>query len=221
MRKDAEIYCNLDFLEISTVSACGMSYKDPLGDDFYFALEEKIEVLGNALISALEKSRDLSSTHEEKREFTEDSPDVMSGKLREWYNIYHQKWLNSNPERQLFEKELIEHRNFEWINYILEKYNYKNKTVLFKRMQHCSVIASEDKNIKISSTKHDKLEGWGSTVKDYKLPIPADSPPEIIGAAVKYSIARCTGKGADLVANKLLPDGVPDTFDDYLKSLSL
>jgi hypothetical protein len=102
----------------------------------------------------------------------------------------------------------------------IKKYNYKNKKSLFEYMQSCS-MEMDDKNIKISSTKHDKLEGWGSTVKDYKLPIPADSPPEIIGAAVKYSIARCTGKGADLVANKLFPDGVPDTFEDYLKSLSL
>jgi hypothetical protein len=220
MRKDAEICCTLDFIEISTVTACGMSYKDPLGDDFYFSLEEKLEVLGNALISALEKSRYLSSTPEEIEEINR--LDEINKNSKEWFLFYrHEKWLNHNPNRRLFEKELVEQRNSKWIDFVSKKYGYKNKKALFKNIQHCYVDLHEDQNIKISSTEHDKLEGWGATVKDYKIHIPANSPSKAIGAAVKYSIARCNGKGADLVAKKLFPDGVPDTFDDYLASLNL
>jgi hypothetical protein len=207
-------------MEISTKTACGMSYKDPLGDDFYFLLDEKLEVLGTALISAFEKSRDLSSTPEEMREFTENAPDMMSGKFREWYDSHHQKWLNNNHSRRLFEKELVEQRSSEWIDFVSKKYWYKNKKAMFKNMQSCSA-EMDAKTIVVSPWKHDNLEGWDGMDKSFDLIIPSSSHPEVIGAAVRYSIARCTGKGADLVAKKLFPNGVPDTFEDYLQSLNL
>ncbi|MDR2107267.1 MAG: CdiI family contact-dependent growth inhibition immunity protein [Holosporaceae bacterium] len=215
MEKDAEIYCNLDFIEISTVTTCSMSYKDPLGDDFFFPLDEQLEVLGSALISALEKSRDLSSSPEEKKEFTENAPDILSGKFREWYDGYHQKWLNNKPERRLFEENLRRQRESEWLNNILKCYGYKNEKALYKNMQACSAT-EESEEIKFFSQGKDESSKGTSGFK-----IKSASPPEVIGAAVKYSVARCTGKGADLVAGKLFPDGVPDTFEDYLKSLNL
>ncbi|MDR2780913.1 MAG: CdiI family contact-dependent growth inhibition immunity protein, partial [Holosporaceae bacterium] len=184
-------------------------------EDFYFSLEEKAAVLGSAMTSALKKSRDLSSTQEERREFTENAPDMMSGKLREWYDTYHQKWLSNNPERKLFEKDLEKKRYTEWIADMLRIHSYKNEKALFKNMQLCSV----------SNIKNEILFlpfGKGESKKnDFKFAILSGSPLEIIGAAVTYSIARCTGKGAYLIAKKLFPDGVPDTFEDYLKSLSL
>lgn len=102
----------------------------------------------------------------------------------------------------------------------IKKYGYKNKKSLFENMQYC-FVKIECGNITISPSKHDKLEGWEGMDKKFDITIPSTSSPEVIGAAVKYSIARCTGKGADLVAKKLFPDGVPETFDDYLASLSL
>jgi hypothetical protein len=102
----------------------------------------------------------------------------------------------------------------------IKKYNYKSKKSLFEYMQSCSAEMN-DKSIILSPWKHDRLEGWDGMDKSFDLVIPSASPPEVIGAAVKYSVARCTGKGADLVAGKLFPDGVPDTFEDYLKSLNL
>jgi hypothetical protein len=102
----------------------------------------------------------------------------------------------------------------------IKKYNYKNKKSLFKNMQSCSV-EMEDKSITISPWNHEKLDSWYGINKNFIITISATSSSEIIGAAVKYSIARCTGRGADLVAKKLFPDGVPDTFENYLRSLSL
>jgi predicted nucleotide-binding protein (sugar kinase/HSP70/actin superfamily) len=216
---NAVINCNTDFMEIYTLSSCNVSHRDPLGDDFYFSLNEQLDALGDALVSALKKSRDLSSTPEERKEFTENAPDTMSGKLREWYDSYHKKWLNNNPGRLLFEKELVEKREQEWIEHLLKNYGYKSRRALFKNMQSC-FVAMEEGVITFSPAEHDKLDGWGSTTKSYKFSIPSSSP-KIIGAAVKYSVGRCTGKGADLVAKKLFPDGVPDTFDDFLKLLNL
>lgn len=100
------------------------------------------------------------------------------------------------------------------------KFKYKNKTSLYKNMQYCLADLKNDQ-ITISYSKHSALESWNFMASRFDLIIPSSSAPEITGAAVKYSIARCTGKGADLVAKKLFPDGVPETFDDYLALLNL
>jgi hypothetical protein len=102
----------------------------------------------------------------------------------------------------------------------IKKYDYKNKKSLFEHMQSCSV-EMDDKSITISPWNHERLDSWDGINKKFVVTIPSTSSPEIIGAAVKYSIARCTGKGADLVAKKLFPEGVPETFEGYLKSLNL
>jgi transcription elongation factor GreA-like protein len=68
MKKSAFIECNSDFIDIYTMSRCSVSHKDPLGDEFFFSIDEQLEVLGHALTSALQKSRDLSSSPEEREE---------------------------------------------------------------------------------------------------------------------------------------------------------
>jgi hypothetical protein len=209
----AHIYCNTEFLEICTITECGYGCLDPLGNDNFMQLDELINVLGDSLVSALKKSRYLSSTSEEMIEFTKLEQD---GKA----NVIHEKWLKNNKERLLFERRLIDERYLQWIENVLRKYNYKNKSAIYKIMQWCSAEMSNNLII-IKSSKHGHIDRWDGTHNDYKITISSSSSPEVIGAAVKYSIARCTGKGADLVAKKLFPDGVPDTFDDYLKSLNL
>jgi hypothetical protein len=113
---------------------------------------------------------------------------------------------------------MVRDRDLSKIDDVLRKYNYKNKSELYKYMMNCSAML-EDGKIIIGSTKH-KAGGWEG-MHSCDIIISSSSPPEIIGAAVKYAIARCTGKGAYEVAKKLFPDGVPDTFDDYLDSLGL
>lgn len=44
---------------------------------------------------------------------------------------------------------------------------------------------------------------------------------KLIGAAVKYAIVNCRGKGADFMRNLLFPDGQLETFEKYLESLGL
>jgi hypothetical protein len=214
IKKLAIIRCKPEFIEICTYSYAGLAYPDPSGYDFYFSLKTPLKDLGSAMISALSKSRNFSSTPEEIEEFNR--LDEINKNSKEWFLIYRPaKWLNNKPERRLFEKELTEQRNSEWLESVLKKYQYKNKTALFKNMQACSVT-EENEEIKFFSHGKDESSNGSSSFK-----IKSTSPPEVIGAAVKYSIARCTGKGADLVAKKLFPDGIPDTFDDYLRSLSL
>jgi hypothetical protein len=116
-------------------------------------------------------------------------------------------------------RDLIREQCASRIEGIIKKYGYKNKSDLYKTMQSCFAIMCDDK-ITLEPSKHSRL-GWGGMPESCNIVIPSSSSPEITGAAVKYSIACCTGKGADLVAKKLFPGGVPDTFENYLKSLNL
>jgi Protein of unknown function (DUF1436). len=82
----------------------------------------------------------------------------------------------------------------EWIKSLMERYGYKTKRALFRKMHSCD-IELNDGMITIEPTHHDKLEGWsgdGFTEQDY-VKVPADSPPEEIGAALRLAFSRCTG----------------------------
>jgi hypothetical protein len=230
LKKLAIVRCKPEFIEMCTYSYAGLAHADPSGYDFYFSLKTPLEDFGNAMISALSKSRDFSSTPEEIEYVNKNCPqDILSiwdghsideleklkQEMHEWHEKYYQKWVAAKPERALFKKELTEQRNSEWLESVLKKYQYKNKTALFKNMQVCSVT-EESEEIKFLSHGKDESSNGTSSFK-----IKSTSPSEVIGAAVKYSIARCTGKGADVVAKKLFPGGVPESFEDYLKSLNL
>jgi hypothetical protein len=125
---------------------------------------------------------------------------------------------SSDPESANFPKRFAGYT--DWLKGIMRKYGYKSEIAIYKNMQSCSAIL-KDASITISPSNHCSTKGWDGMDKKFATVIPCDSSPEVIGAAVKYSIARCTGKGADLVAKKLFSDGVPETFEDYLKSLDL
>jgi hypothetical protein len=125
---------------------------------------------------------------------------------------------SSDPEFASFPKKFLGYS--DWVKSIMQKYNYKTETLIYRNMQSCSATL-ENNNITLSPKKHSSIRGCDGMDKSFDLVISSNSSPEIIGAAVKYSITRCTGKGADLVAKKLFPDGVPETFEDYLRSLNL
>ena len=65
-------------------------------------------------------------------------------------------------------------------------------------MMSCG-LACKDGTIIIRPSHHKQLEYWsgeGFTESDY-IKLPADSPPEEIGAALRLAFSRCTGMGAD------------------------
>jgi hypothetical protein len=88
--------------------------------------------------------------------------------------------------------------NYEnWVKKIMTKYGYKTKRALFKNMKNCS-LDLRNNIILIEPTNHEKLEAWGGdgiSESDY-VKIPADSPPEAIGKALRLAFSRCTGMGS-------------------------
>ncbi|MDR2107632.1 MAG: CdiI family contact-dependent growth inhibition immunity protein [Holosporaceae bacterium] len=231
-KQHADIYCNLDFWEIFTRTYCFLWSKDPAGEDFYFDLNSPNSRIGNALVAALKKSEDISLTKETKAveerlqartdkivaELEKNtSPDDFLKMVYKCHRISC-NWMYDENGRSII--ELVRGIDNPKIEDILKKYNYKNKTAMFSSMQSCTAETDGD-IITLSPSKHGNSDSWEGMPSSYDIIIPSSSAPEVIGAGVKYAIASCTGKGADQVAGKLFPDGVPDTFDDYLESLNL
>lgn len=106
------------------------------------------------------------------------------------------RFVSYDEETELIEN--MEPRYDQWVQTLMKQYGYKTKKALFKNMKSCGFDCKDDV-IRIRPSHHDKLEYWsgdGFTEADY-IKIPADSPPEQIGAALRLAFSRCTGMGAD------------------------
>lgn len=97
-----------------------------------------------------------------------------------------------------FDNDRIDQQYSHWIEQMKIRYGYKTKNALFKKMMSCG-IQLDDGVITIRPSNHEKLEAWsgdGIREEDY-VKIPADSPPEEIGAALKLAFKRCRGPKPD------------------------
>ena len=130
--------------------------------------------------------------------------------------------VDSAESKVMFTNEKISARYKERMEYMLTTYNYKTENALYKNMMSCS-ISDDGEKIEISPMK--KGNGIGNYertktdgIKDIYLS--SDSPPEIIGAALKFAFTRCKGKGVEVVTKALFPGGVPNSLEEYLESVN-
>lgn len=198
--------CNEKFLEITTGSYSGWVTDDPLGEDIYLEPLTDNKIIGEAILKALAKSRDLSETEEEKN-----------------MSITDEEWRDLKPDRWLLTPVAAAERYKKWIQKVMRDYGYKTKKTLLQNMQYISVEQDDD-FIKFDSLYHLTTDSWGNPdgkTPTIELKIPASSSPEIIGAAMKYAIGNCRGKGADFMRNLLFPAGQPTSFEEYIGALKI
>ena len=105
----------------------------------------------------------------------------------------------------------------------IQEYGFKDEKALYKNMMRCTIWEFDDTELEIRSSFHERLEVWDSG--DFKVKIRYDSPDEILGATVRYALAKCRGKGsyakgAEMVSKILFPEGVPDSVKEYLASIN-
>lgn len=103
--------------------------------------------------------------------------------------------LNDPEERiAFFDLERGKEQYANWIAMLMEKYGYRSKKALFKDMKNCGIHLTNGV-IKISPTRHEKLEAWGRTkgdgIEDVILSV--DSSPSEIGAGLRLALSRCKG----------------------------
>lgn len=95
-------------------------------------------------------------------------------------------------EDSYFDFNNISQRYNNWVANLMDKYGYKTKRALFKKMMQCSI---EIRNgvLTISPSYHDQLEGWGEDgfTESDKVILPINSSPEEIGAGLRLAFSRC------------------------------
>ena len=219
--KYASIDCNEKFINIYTETLVGNCCKDPLGYECFQALDADLYSIGDAVLKALDKSRDLTLPEEDRNNFSAICSEDGVLVAREWLYEKHPEW-------KLFDKdsEAMLEASERWWKEIEKIYKVRSKEATFKRMQKNMqnvAVRKDMNNIKFKSLIHDRYGGWGSTKDNpaIEFSIPSSSPVDVVGAAAKYAIGNCRGKGADLIRGILFPEGQPETFEDYLKELEL
>ena len=90
-----------------------------------------------------------------------------------------------------FDRDNVNQRYNNWVANLMDKYGYKTKRALFKKMMQCS-IEIRDGVLTISPSIHEKLEGWGGGLpKSDDVVLPINSSPEEIGAGLRLAFSRC------------------------------
>lgn len=209
-KKHVGIDCNEKLLEIHTCSDSGWIQDDPLGEDIYLDPLADSKTIGEAILKALAKSRDVSISEEDRIA-------LIEGKVtRQWINEKY-------PGREWTTPVAAAERYKKWVEYAMKAYKYKTKKALLQNMQHISV-EDDGENILFSSSYHLTTDSWGNPdgkTPDIELKIPSSSSIEIIGAAARYAIGNCRGKGADFMRNLLFPEGQPNSFEEYIDALKI
>ena len=166
----AEVVCNNDFICVDTYSGYrGGDRRDPKGKQNLLPPDASDVALGEAVLDALAHSRW-----------------VLPESMKE----------DTDPAGVEYDSSLYDYKtNYPiWVNALMERYGYKTKRALFKGMKRVG-IANENGVITMRPSHHYRLEGWEAgdlTEEDYVV-IPATSPPEEIGAALRLALSRCTG----------------------------
>lgn len=217
MKKYTCISCNEHYVSIVTQSLVGNRCDDPLGEEFYLELDSYLPTIGDSVLKALSKSRDLSISDEDRECYTNMIDEKGIDVADKWFDERYPEW-------KLFDNELCDKRYHETIENMRVKYDYKTKSVLLKNMQMLAISCDTENETHFKSWQHKNGDHWsGGDKKDPALEfaIPSLSSVEVVGAAAKYAIGNCRGKGADLIREILFPEGQPETFEEYLKELGL
>lgn len=220
MTKYCGLRCNEKFLNIYTCSDSGWVQKDLLGKDIYLDLLADCETIGESMLKALVKSRDLCISEEDRQA-------LIDGKItREWID-------DKYPERKLYRAEPCAELFEMWEKGLMRKYGYRTKGALRQHMQSVDVLDDGDL---ITFYSYPRLVLFtfylyvnevllvGRIAREappIELTIPSTSSTAIVGAATRYAIGNCRGQGADFIRNMLFPDGQPKTFEEYLAELGL
>jgi hypothetical protein len=102
------------------------------------------------------------------------------------------RFLDEDEIAAFFDYRETDRRYAEWIKDLIERYSYKTKRALFKKMKSCA-IESVEGTITIRPSNHEKLEVWtgeGIDDEDYVV-ISATGSATELGAALRLAFSRC------------------------------
>ena len=188
------VHCNEHFVDIVGGATCTILYDIKGESQRELILPVDNYVLGEAIKTCLENSKELTND--------------------EWDAIYG---TNDNE----FYKSMQE-KSKDRIASQIEKYGYKSEKAMYKNMNSCPLDVYDEDIIQILPFIHEKLTVWGCP--DISIKIRYDTPIEMLGATVRYAFTKCKGKGSytkgvEVVTNVLFPNEVPTSLEEYLESV--
>ena len=144
----------------------------------------------------------------------------VANKIIKKINKIKRKLSNSTEkERNSTKEEKNKTESLSILDLSFKMLSYKNEKKLYENIQ-CVSIECKDNIINLLSW----INGWHgnrTNERETEFTISSTSSLEVIGAAVKYAIGNCRGKGADLIRSLLFPNGQPETFEKYIEELGI
>ena len=99
-------------------------------------------------------------------------------------------FVYDSPEDQdFFDTEKIRQRYEDWVANLCGNLGYKTRRALFKNMMSVDIWLHNG-CLKISPSRHVKLEAWDAIDADNVI-LSLDNSPEEIGAGLKLALSRC------------------------------
>ena len=131
-KKWAKVYMNLDFMNIQTHTKCGLRFADPEGDNLFLKVDACDDVIGEAVLSALEKSQFIvPNTRESERFFA-------NGRIRDFYP----RWVETCQKTYGYKTKKALYKGMKNVN--VE--NYRSSIILRPWHQEKSSIFGPTKN---------------------------------------------------------------------------
>lgn len=96
----------------------------------------------------------------------------------------------SLDDKDFFDINKREQRYKEQIVYLCKQLGYKTKRALFKNMMYCSIWLRNGQ-IKISPSRHVKLEAWDGMKDVEDIIVTLNNTPAEIGAGLHLALSRC------------------------------
>ncbi|MEN5182084.1 contact-dependent growth inhibition system immunity protein [Comamonas testosteroni] len=128
----------------------------------------------------------------EPQYFPFDASDKILGEsLR--ISLSKSKEVDVREFQKIFHSGVVQKNTKEREQYVMNKYGYKTRKALYKKMDTCAISAFND-YIEIQPTHQDSLDGW-TVKKDMgltPLQIPHTATDEELGAALRHAFTLCT-----------------------------
>ena len=104
--------------------------------------------------------------------------------------LANSRTLDNEAERiDFLKQESFKPRYEDWIANLCENLGYKTRRALFKNMMSVDIWLHNG-CLKISPSRHVKLEAWDAIDADNVI-LSLDNSPEEIGAGLKLALSRC------------------------------
>jgi hypothetical protein len=90
-----------------------------------------------------------------------------------------------------FNLEVTKKQIEEWEKNLMQKFGYKTKRALYRKMNRCWIYLKNGV-IEISPSNHEKLKAW-SGIRNADIFLSLNNSPEEIGAGLRLAFSKCIG----------------------------